>query len=73
MKAVGPDINGQPMVMHFVPTATGWAGILCLDGACKFTIEGTKVDRKAMVAFAEQVVREEFHVGKDYHMHLEED
>lgn len=73
MKAVGEPIDGKPIVMHFVPTSKGFAGVLCQDGLCKFTLEGKEINEKAMIAFAEQVVREEFHVGKDYRMHIEKD
>jgi hypothetical protein len=73
MKIVGDPIDGKPIVMHIVPTSSGFAGVLCQNGMCKFTIEGKEIKEKAMIAFAEQVVREEFGVGKEYKMRMESD
>ena len=73
MKIVGDPIDGKPMVMHIVPTSNGYAGVLCQNGLCKFTLEGKEINEKALIAFAEQVVREEFGVGKEYRMHIERD
>lgn len=73
MKAVGEPINGQQIVMHFVETDDGWNGILCMDGSCKFSIKGKRFDEGAALAFAKQVIMEEFGVGTDYEVRLVKD
>jgi len=73
MKVVGEDIKGHPIVMHFRPTAEGWDGILCTNGSCKFTMRGKEFNEQAALAFAKQVIMEEFGVGDDYKMEMVKD
>lgn len=72
-KVVGEDIKGHPIVMHFRPTPDGWDGILCMNGSCKFTIRGREFNEAAALAFAKQVIMEEFGVSEDYKVRLVKD
>lgn len=73
MRVVGDKIDGKDIVMHIVELPNGWTGVLCRDGACKFTIQGKKVTEEALLAFSKEVIKEEFGVGDDYKVRLVKD
>lgn len=73
MRVVGDKIDGKEIVFHVVKMPHGWAGILCKDSSCQFTLRGDKVSDEALLAFAMQVIKEEFGVGDDYKVRLVKD